>query len=222
MSIAILVPTLGRPDALVPLAENVAATTPRDAYSLIFVLDHSDKASLEAAKKAPCSRYVFCDGTYPVKINAGYRASNEPFVLPVADDVVFHDGWFEKAMSAFEPGIEVLGTNDLTPMTADQSHATMPIITRAYIEAVGCVWQESGVVFCEQYHHNAVETEVCQLAQHRRVWKFDPTVHIEHRHHAWGTREADDTDRKGNMVNFDEDMTLFARRKAHWLRRDRA
>jgi len=219
VSIAILVPTLGRAEKLVPLAENVAATTPRGKYSLIFVLDHADKASLEAVKSAPCARYVFRDGTYPVKINAGYAACNEDLILPTADDVVFHDGWYETALGEMEPWVQVLGTFDLTPSTEDGSHATMPIIRRSYIEETGAAHMELGTVFHEGYHHNCVETETCQLAMRRGVWKFAKNVVIEHRHHAWGTREADETDRKGNLANWDEDMTYFHRRKAKWERR---
>ena len=219
MKVSILVPTLNRSSSILPLALNVASTTPAGSYSLVFVLDHADKASREAAQSSPRCRFLLCDGTYPVKINAGLRGSNEELVLPVADDVVFHEGWYEKAIAAFEPYVDVLGTNDLTPITEDGSHATMPIIRRSYIDHVGAASEETGTVFCEGYHHNFVETETCQLAMHRRVWKFAPEVVIEHHHHSWGTREVDDTDRKGNMVNFDADRTFFERRKAKWQRR---
>jgi hypothetical protein len=36
-------------------------------------------------------------GDYARKINAGYRATEEPFIFTGADDLVFHDGWYDAA-----------------------------------------------------------------------------------------------------------------------------
>lgn len=220
MNVAIIVPTLGRPDSLRPLLQSVATTTPVGAAQVVFVVDHEDKPTHDELQAAWQQGWRFgrCfeDGTYPEKVNVGYRASDAPFVLPAADDVVFHPGWLEQALAAFEPGVEVVGTNDLTPITSDGQHATMPIVRRSYIEKQGAAFGEPGVVLHEGYHHNFVETELCQLAQQRGVFFSCPASIIEHRHPAWGTREADDTDRKGNMRNGDEDRQLFEERRARW------
>lgn len=218
MNIDILVPTLGRPDALRPLADNIAETTPEDAYRLVFILDRGDEASFDAVRDLREPLIKRKDGTYPEKINAGLKATRNELVLPTADDVVFHDGWYENMLKAFEPWVEVLGTRDLSPITEWGEHSTMPIVRRHYIETVGAAHGETGTVFHEGYHHNAVETETCQLAQHRRVWKFSHDVVIEHCHPAWGTREPDDTDRKGNMRFREEDMALFEQRRDQWLK----
>lgn len=217
--VGILVPTLNRPESIGPLASNIASTTPLGSYSLIFVLDHADHESREAVKAAEFCRYILCDGTYPVKINAGYRASNDELILPTADDVWFREGWLEAVEDAFtDPHVHVVGTDDTTPSTADRSMATMPVIRREYIEHPGAVWNEPGIVFWEGYHHNAVELETCRLAQHRGCWTFADDAVIEHRHPDWGTREEDDTDRKGNRQGRDEDRARFEVRQAEWLR----
>lgn len=221
MNVAILVPTLGRPQALAPLLENIRATTPAGHYWVYFVIDHDDGASDEALARLGMAEDwcgLLCDGTYPAKTNAGYRESStdETLILPTADDVVFHKGWYEAALKHFDAGAQVVGTNDLTPATRGGRHATMPILTRSYIESQGAVWSEPGKVFHEGYHHSYVETEIWQLANHRGVAVFEPESIIEHRHPGWGTRELDETDRKGNMQGWDADKALFQKRRAEW------
>lgn len=217
MKIGILIPTLNRPESIEPLASNIAETTPVGFYSLIFVLDHADRESREAVRRAEFSRFILCDGTYPVKTNAGYAASNDEFILPTADDVWFRDGWLDAVLAEFEnPNVQVVGTDDTTPATADRTHCTMPVIRRSYIEDPGCVWKRPGVVFRPELHHSFCETEVWQLAEHRRVAAWAEDAVIEHRHPDWGTRELDDTDRKGNRQGWDEDKALFERAKAEW------
>lgn len=214
--VAVLVPTLGRASVLQQLVENFDAVTPAGGAHLVFVADSQDGATQRVLGELGVE-VVICDGTYPVKINAGYRATvGEPFILPTADDVRFRFDWLEQALDAFRPGIEVVGTNDLTPATADKRHATMPIVRRAYVEDPGAVWGEPGLIFHEGYHHSFVETELWQLAVHRGVVAFASDSVIEHLHPAWGTREVDDTDRKGNQVGWKADKALFRERRAAW------
>ena len=118
-----------------------------------------------------------------MKTNAGYRASNDEFILPTADDVWFRPGWLEAVLAEFEnPDVHVVGTDDTTPATADRTHATMPVIRRSYIEQPGCVWKRPGVVFRPELKHNFCETEVWQLAEHRGVAAWAEGAVIEHRH----------------------------------------
>ncbi len=174
MKIAILVPTLGRPAELRPLLQSVATTTPPGSAEVVFVLDHDDPethAELHAAwEQGWRFSSVFADGTFPEKTNAGVAATSQPFVLPGADDIAFHTGWLDHALAAFTDGVEVVGTNDLSPSTADGQHATMPIIRRSYIESPGAAYGETGTVFHAGFHHNFCERETCLLAQHRGVY----------------------------------------------------
>jgi glycosyltransferase involved in cell wall biosynthesis len=201
--IDILIPTLGRSHVLADLAENIMDTTPLP-HHIVFVVDFDDVDSWNALEEF--TEPVICDGSYPVKINAGYRATGSEYVLPTADDVKFYPDWLENALQEFsDPSINVVGTDDLSPSTADRSHATMPIIRRSYIDRPGAAWNETGTVFHEGYRHNYVETETCQLAQYRNTWAFATGSVIEHNHPAWGKRTADDTDRKGNEQGWTED-----------------
>lgn len=218
MDVAIIVPTLGRPGALGPLVENLRRTTP-PVYRLCFVVDPDDEASqvaLANLELAPEVLVLQQGGTYPAKVNAGVRATDQPLLLPTADDVVFHPGWYEAASPHFESGVQVVGTSDLTPATRNGTHATMPILTRSYVEDPGAAYGEKGVVFHEGYHHNFVETELWQLACHRGVAVFEPGSVVEHRHPAWGTAEVDDTYRRGSLAGWGADRARFEGRLAQW------
>jgi glycosyltransferase involved in cell wall biosynthesis len=222
MTIAILIPTLGRADVLPELLQNIRQVTP-PCYRVYFVLDSGDTESWEVCRRLSGGGgdvvLVEGDGSYPVKTNRGYECTgDEDLILPTADDVVFHRGWYEAAARRFTPlgPCYVVGTLDLTPATARGLHATMPIIHRSYIEDWGAVYGEKGKVFHEGYAHNFCETETWQLARHRGVARFERESVIEHLHPAWGTREADATDRKGNARGWDVDKALFEKRKAEW------
>lgn len=221
MKVAILLPTLGREDKIAGLIENIAAATDRP-WQLVFALDHDDTASWKALLAAlPLGSggeiaAVAADGTYPAKTNAAYRFTSAPLIVPTADDVVFHDGWLEPVLAAFEDeSVMVVGTDDLSPMS-NEAHATMPVIRRSYIEAPGCSFAEPGAVFSESYRHNYVETEVCTLAIHRGVWSYEPAAVIEHLHPLWGKRATDETDVRGNLVGADDDKATFERRRREW------
>ena len=215
--ISILVPTLNRPEALAPLIHSIRTTTPRDRYEIVFVLDHGDVRSHQALRSFHHDvRVVVADGTYPQKINAGYDESVGDLILPTADDVRFHPDWYELAMQEFANWVCVVGTNDLSPVTENGEHVTMPIVRRSYIEDPGAVLGETGTVFNEDYHHNFVETELWQLAVYRKVTRWSKEIVIEHLHPDWGKREEDATDQKGMRSHFDEDAAIFYERAAAW------
>lgn len=217
MKVAILIPTLGRTGALGPLLQNLRQVT-EFRYRVYFVVDHEDLETRHTLETMQGFDFVtvVSDGTFPEKSNAGYRASTEELVAPLADDVVFHPGWLEAVLPHFEAGWQVVGTYDRTPATEEGWHATMPIVRRSYIEDPGAVWGEPGKIFHEGFHHSFVETELWQLALHRDIAIFERESVIEHRHPEWGTREADATDAKGNGQNWEADEALFIRRKEQW------
>lgn len=215
----VIVPTLGRPASLAPLLDSLEECTPAGCARIQWVVDiddHESQAAASTPRMCVATDLLERSGTYPEKINAGARATEAPLILPTADDVVFKPGWYEEALALFTDDVDVVGTNDLTPSTRGRNHATMPIVRRSYVEDPGAAWAETGTVFHEGYHHSYVETELCQLADLRGVWAFAELSMIEHRHHAWGTRQVDDTDRKGNMQHIDRDRDLFRDRKALW------
>lgn len=214
--IDIIVPTLGRPHRIGPLARNVAEVT-EGRFTLTFVLDWDDADSLDAWRDvAGLAYYEQCDGTYPRKINHGVAHTSGWAVCLSGDDAVWHRGWDTAAVDAFERGVQVVGTRDLTPASENGDHSTQPIARRRYIDEHGGAWREPGRALHEGYHHNFCETELCQLAMHRGVWVFAPDSVIEHRHPDWGTNEMDATYKKGAKQHWDRDAALFEQRRQQW------
>jgi glycosyltransferase involved in cell wall biosynthesis len=215
--VSILIPTLGRPESLPPLIRSVRDTTPRDCYEIIFVVDHGDVPTYQVLRPYDV-RVVVADGTYPQKINMGFDESVGDLILPTADDVRFHDDWYDEALALLSRRVMVVGTNDLSPAAEEgTTNVTMPIIRRSYVEGQGCVLNEPGVIFHEGYHHNFVETEVWMLATYRGVAKYAKRSIIEHLHPDWGKRDEDSTDAKGQHQNRLEDRDLYRERMAAWM-----
>lgn len=212
MSIAVVIPTWGRSHLLGSLIENIRATADP---TVLFVVDGEDHDSKRVITDAGAV-FTVHTGTYPQKINAGVRATDEPYVALVNDDVRFHEGWYEAAERAFEKGALVVGPDDLSPATQDGNNATMPIVARSYIEDPGAAWGEKGTALHEGYFHNWSETELWTLACDRRVAQHVRRCVIEHCHPDWGKGEMDATYKRGSRKAFHTDAALFERRMAAW------
>jgi glycosyltransferase involved in cell wall biosynthesis len=219
MTIDVLIPTYGRSALLGPLVANLADVTPPDAYTLILVVDYEDEPT-RAELRSLGARHLLADGTFPEKTNAGFAASASDLVLSANDDVVFHPGWYEATVEAFEDeGIQVVGCSDMSPGTANRMHATMPTARRSYAMDPGASWDLPGQLMFEGYHHNFSETEIWRVAEARDVAGWSEAV-IEHRHPVWGTREVDPTYERGGMSrsHFEADQATFLDRQRMWER----
>lgn len=215
--IDILIPTLGRAKVLQALHENIEEATTLLPHTVVYVLDTDDTDSWEAVADLEAVT-IAQNGTYAQKINAAYKQTESVLVSPTADDVLFYPNWLEAAATEFDnPAVNVVGTDDLSPVTKDRTHATMPILRRSYVESQGAAFNERGTIFHEGYHHNFCETETCQLAQHRKCWAFATDSVIEHIHPAWGKRPTDATDAKGNEQGWHDDEVLFKQRRREWI-----
>jgi GT2 family glycosyltransferase len=217
--IAIIVPTLNRPHLLFPLAWNVANTTPSGQYSGNFVVDADDVDSQRVVTgiEGPVGLIVTSERGYPHATNLGVHATEEPLLLLANDDVFLHEGWHEALISNLAPWVQVVGTNDLSPHTADGINVTMPIVRRSYINELGGNYNELGNAYHEGYWHNFAETELWQLASHRRVARWVENCVIEHKHPDWGKGPMDSTYEQGAKQRWDDDAALFEQRKALWM-----
>lgn len=214
--LAIVIPTLGRSEKLGPLVENITKTTPE--FMVLFVLDPDDEPSWEVVgeliKRNPAVSAYEKGGTLAVKTNAGVRATSEPWVLLAGDDVYFHPGWYEAAMSRAEEGIGVIGTNDLhNPAVQRGEYATQILIARWYVEK-GTI--DGPGVLHEGYHHNCVDVELCETAMARDAYAHAHNSIIEHLHPLWGKGDMDATYERGGFANVDADEALLRERRALW------
>lgn len=192
MSLVILVPMLGRANLVPRLLGSIRGTC--DAR--VLWLTTPGDADVAAAVKAVGGEQLPVQwqpvGDYARKVNTGYRATTEDLVFLGAIDLVFQPGWFEAAAAMLDPGIGVVGTNDLAnPRVLDGQHATHSLVTRAYADQFGTI-DRPGEILHEGYVHEYVDDELVATAKHRRAWAFAQQSHVKHEHPNWGTAPMDD------------------------------
>jgi glycosyltransferase involved in cell wall biosynthesis len=210
MSVAIIVPVLGRPHRAAPLVQSITATTP--APRIVFVCD-TDDAAQQQASRATGAEVLIVDGGYATKINAGVRATSEPLVMLGADDLEFQPGWLTEALNAMTDGIEVVGLNDLIERPRRPTHATHFLLTRAAAE-LPTIDGRPGPL-CEAYHHSAVDDELIATATRRGMYAYADRAHVRHLHWMNGAAQDDDTYQRGR-ARFRHDMRLFYARSRLW------
>lgn len=231
--ILVIIPTLGRPGKLRPLAENIRAAT-RAESRVLFVTETGDDApGAEAAalhaEGLALAAVNWRKRNWAGALNSGYIAAGGlgiPFthVLPGADDLRFADGWDVPALAALaaDPVLRVTGTNDLhNPSVLAGQEATAYLIDRRYVDETGGVAdQPPGIVQCEEYRHNYTDTEFTATARARGVWVPCLESVVEHRHPAWGMAEWDDGYRMSQDPHrFAADARIFESRRHLWENR---
>ncbi len=193
--IVIIVPVLKRPHRVRPLIDSIEAATP-EAHRTLFVVSPGDDDEITAIKDAGAefieTPEPYPSGDYAKKINLAYRASWEPLLFLGADDLHFHEGWFEKAYGKLQPGIGVVGTNDLgNKRTRRGEHSTHSLVTRDYADKFGTI-DERHKILHEGYPHEFVDDELCQTAQFRGAYAHARDCIVEHMHPHWGKAETDE------------------------------
>lgn len=226
MSIAILVPVLGRAARLRPLVDSIAAATTAPWHVRFLCSPGDDQASLRAFHIAQEDHRVSVRsvpwqplaGDWAKKINLGYLETDEEFMLLGATDLRFHSGWDLAALQMADlTGAGLIGTNDLGNGTVMRGrHSTHPLVRRSYIDEHGTIDEENKVVH-EGYAHQWVDTELVQTAMARGEWAFAADSHVEHLHVFWGKSEMDATYEKA-LSTSRPDSRLFKRRSALWRR----
>lgn len=211
---AVIVPVLGRPQNAAPLMASLLAST--GLATVYAVADEEDRDTAQAWRDAG-ARVVLHPGgggTFAQKVNHGYRATREPWLFLVGDDVRFEAGWLDQAQAAARDGAHVIGTNDLhNPRVLAGEHATHLLIRRAYVDERGASWDGPGIVCHEGYRHNFVDDEIVTVAKQRGVWAMATHSRVEHLHPAWGGAETDATYELG-QESFEDDRTRFEKRTA--------
>ena len=218
--IAIVIPTMGRPRLLFPLVWNIAKTTPSGIFQIYFVVNADDTLTQHTVIgfAGPIQMVLTAKKGYPAAVNAGVRASEEPLIAIINDDVRFHNGWWDGLRQALTPDVSVIASNDLSPHTMQGDACTQPIVRRSYIEEQGGAWGEPGVALHEGYLHNFSETELFDVALQRCVAVFAPDCVIEHIHPDWGKAEIDDTYLAGSKRpgGWEHDHALYLERSVQW------
>lgn len=181
--LVVIVPILGREHRVAPTVESVSKTVP--AARLLFIPDPDDDPVRSAISDAGAEE-IPSPGNWAAKINLGISETEQSLIFTGADDLRFHEGWFEAATAKLSnPKIGVVGTNDLgNPRVKRGQHATHFLVTRAYAEW-GTI-DEPGKLLHEGYPHEYVDDELIATARARGAWAMALDSHVEHLHPAWG------------------------------------
>jgi glycosyltransferase involved in cell wall biosynthesis len=214
---AVIVPVLRRPQNAAPFMESLKASG-ADLARVYAMADPDDLETAAAWDEAGAEVLTIPaadrPGTFAEKVNYGYRATSEPWLLLAGDDVRFHPGWLDQAQHAARDGADVIGTNDLhNPRVTAGEHSPHPMVRRAYIDEQGASWDGPGVVAHESYRHWFVDDELVTVAKQRGAWTAAPHAKVEHLHPLWGLAADDETYALGRE-HIEADRALFEKRLA--------
>lgn len=157
-------------------------------------------------------------GNFAKKTNRGLAETDEEFVFCGATDLTFTPGWDVAALEVAEAtGAGVIGTNDgANPVVIKGKHSTHSLIRRAYAEDPGCTIDGTGAIYCEKYDHQAVDNELCEVAQVRSQWAFAASSLVQHHHPFYDRRTKMDATYEKALAKGREDRALFMRRRRLW------
>ena len=214
MSVVVLAPVLDRPHRAQPLSDSLG-----DAIRLVYLCSPGDKdeiaACLATGRETVIVPFEHGDGDYARKINYGIRHTDEEWVFQGADDLRFHEGWLEAALSTrITRQRGVIGTNDLgNRLVKHGVHSTHSLVNRAYVERGTA--DEPGKLLHEGYVHNFCDTEMVETARRRGEFIAARRSIVEHLHPNWKKAEMDETYAMG-LDRFREDQLLFFKRRPLW------
>jgi hypothetical protein len=152
--------------------------------------------------------------------NSGHEAITAPYWFAAGDDLNFHHGWNEPALSVMqdeELGAKIVGTRDLhNPNVEAGWTATHFLVDTEYSRTRGLTFDEvPGLIACESYGHDFFDTEACAVATSRGVFQPCMAAIVEHQHWCFGKANVDETyQRSQDMCKGDPE--IFAARLAAW------
>lgn len=211
--IAVIVPVIRRPEAAKRFMDSWRETT--EGHSAVYaVAELSDGPTWRAWVEAGATMVMAPGPRYAPKVNTGYRATDEPWLLIVGDDVRFHPGWESAALDLAGEGWGVVSTND------GQRHdlnllAVHPLFSRVYLDTVGATIDGPGTLAHEGYFHLYVDQEWSFLARARGELVYAHGCLIEHLHPAFGKGEDDEIYRLAE-TEVDHDRELAISRLEQW------
>lgn len=220
--IAIVIPVLGRAKLAAPLAASIRSST-TVAHRVLFLCSPSDDQAIRAYRQAGQALVVEWEperGDFAMKCNRGFSETDEPFIFCGATDLTFTPGWDIEALRvAEETGAGVIGTNDCAnPAVKKGRHSTHSLVRRSYAEDSGCTVDSTGAIYSEEYWHEAVDNELCELAMARGQWAFAADSRVIHNHPYYDRRTRMDATYRRGFSHRREDRVLFMHRRRLWQR----
>jgi len=227
--IDILIPVLNRPQNAQKVVNSIKANTTVE-HEITFIASPGDDAEREACVRTGERVLVVPwhpgPGDASKKWNYGYAFTANlgayPFVFTAADDLEFTPDWDERILEVAErTGAGMVGSNDdANPLVKRGRHSTHSLFSRAYIDTVGGTFHDGpGIVYCEGYKHQWIDTEAVKAAMDRGEWAFARRSIVKHHHPFYDkTVSLDDTYRKA-LGDAPHDKRLYEQRLRAWTNR---
>lgn len=216
-SLAILIPTLGRPHLIAPLVQSIQDTT--EGATILFLTTPRDRAVQKEIDLVGVGERIDVPrctvGDYARKINEGYRQTTEDLLFLGAQDLKFHPNWLRAATKRLTAQVQVVGTNDMGNIRVIRGeHSTHTLVTRKYVDEFGTI-DEPNKVLCEAYPHEFVDDEFVETARFRRAFTVAPNSRVEHLHPMWKKAPWDDGYEDGDR-RFVRGRKVYDRRRVLW------
>ena len=213
VGVAVLIPTLGRPNKISAIVSNIIDTAPEaTAY---FIVEPDDPETVLAVDETDGANLIVnarCR-TYAGAINTGLLQTSEPLLFVSADDFVYHANWLEPLVELSKT-YGMVGSNDLHNSEVLRGEMATSFLVRRDYALTGCI-DLPGLLLHEGYNHNFVDTEAVGYARSRGEFVHCAESHVEHLHPIWGKGTYDETYLKGSNL-IQKDYTLYHNRKHLW------
>jgi hypothetical protein len=219
-SITVVVPVLNRPQNVNTCVSSFLQTVADKNAKMVFITSASCEAEINEINRVANNNpkvaiHIAPDDvvSWAKRINLGIDLSETPWVLCGADDVRFHEGWFDAAAKSAEGFSGIIGTNDMGhPAVIAGNHTTHPIVSKEYVLTKGTM-DELGKFCHEGYIHNYVDVEFVATARARGNYTHSHECKIEHLHPSWNKAGWDPVYQRG-QAGLNHDRALWIARSA--------
>lgn len=206
LPVAILVPSLNRPQRLLETIRHIRTTTPKPFGILFCVSDPESIAILQAMGEQFIDDSDREDKRYVTRMNKLVRHVGEArTVFFGSDDVIHRPGWFEEAAAVLDQGYAVAVVNDLKNQLGTQALVRTDYLSYA-------VFDDPGVVFHPGYLHNYADNEMFLTATMRGTCGRAMESIVEHLHPLMGGSVPWDSTYQVATDGWDHDLALFEER----------
>lgn len=215
-TVAILIPTLGRPQKMKENVENLYSVTNKNDIDIVFVVEKDDEESIEMGRSLDAITLINQRSrNFGGAINTAVRTLTHNYFFGASDDFLFHDNWLPPLMK-MSNYFGMVGANDLgNPQVSNGQLAVSYLIKRSYIPKA-CIGYPDDLLF-EGYLHNFTDTELTETAIYNSEYAYCADSVVEHMHPAWGKSEVDSTYSLQDGT-WEPDTRLFYSRRHLWGR----
>jgi hypothetical protein len=209
--VGIFIPLM-RPHRIRLALESIRNSTRVD-YRVYWMVDARATEAISILNEEGQTYFLDDGGTWGKRLNYMYEHTTEPHFFLGADDLIWHDGWYEVAMRYMNEVDGVVSVNDLQ----SQGDGTSPLVSRNYIDTRSGCADTPRVVIYPGYKHNFSERELYVTAQQRNCFRYARDAIVEHIHFLSGKAPHDEVYAKGDATYL-EDEALFQSRHHIYLR----